>query len=242
MKFAEVRLPASDVDALAEFYSNRLGFPIIQRSDAEVHFQAGRSKLVFVKDPSPQPLSPEERAFSPQHFAFNIPEHRLDDAKAWLQARCDLILDKAGEVVIHSENWNADSLYFHDPDGNIGELIARHTQPTSHAGAFDSSALQCVSEVGIAADDPAATARLACEQLNVNVYRAELNDTFVPVGDEDGLFIIVKTGRLWYPNRVLPARSAPITVAIENAVPFALTPNAQVTPLDMRKQRGFEIR
>lgn len=228
MKFAEVRLPASDVDAQAEFYGNRLGLPIIQRNDDEVHLQAGQSKLVFVKEPTLQPLSPEERSFAPQHFAFNIPEHRLEDAEAWLQARCDLIPDNAGEVVIHSENWNADSLYFYDPDGNIGELIARHTQPAPHAGAFDSSALLCVSEVGISTHDPAATARLACEQLNASVYRTELNDTFVPVGDEDGLFIIVKTGRLWYPNRVLPARSAPITVAIGNATPFALTPSVQV--------------
>jgi hypothetical protein len=176
----------------------------------------------------PSPNLYQRERHQPQHFAFNIPEHRLEDAKAWLQARCELIPDEAGNDVIYSEDWNSHALYFYDPDGNIGELIARHTQPATHAGAFDSSALLCVSEVGIVTDDPSATASLACKRVNAQVYRSKLNDTFVPVGDEDGLFIIVKTGRLWYPNRVLPAQPAPITVAIAGAPSFDLTESAQV--------------
>ena len=232
MKFAEVRLPANDIDALADFYAGRLNLPMLQRSAGEVHFQVGRSRLVFVKQPthlpSPPALSPRERVFSAQHFAFNIPEHRLEDAKAWLQARCDLIPDTAGNDVIYSADWNSHALYFYDPDGNIGELIARHTQPTAHAGAFDASALLRVSEVGIVTGDPRSAASLACERLNAQVYRTELNDAFVPVGDEDGMLIIVKTGRRWYPNRVLPAEAAPITVAIAGAPAFDLTESAQV--------------
>lgn len=229
MKFTEVRLPANDLDALAAFYGGRLGLPIIQRNSGELHFLAGGSRLVFVKQSSPQHLSLEEKRVWPQHYAFNVPEHKFDDAKTWLQARCDLIPDEAGHTVIYHENWDAHSLYFYDPDGNIGELIARHTQPTAHAGAFDASALLCVSEVGIVTSDPAATARLACEQLNAAVYRTELNDTFAPVGDEDGLFIIVKAGRLWMPDRVLPAQPSPITVAVAGAPTFNLTPSAHVT-------------
>lgn len=229
MKFQDVRLPAINVHALVAFYSDKFGLPVTQRNHGEVHFQIGMSRLVFAKQPSPQPLSQEERGFAPQHFAFNIPEHRFDDAKAWLQARCDLIPDEAGNTVIYHDNWDAHSLYFYDPDGNIGELIARHTKPTAHAGAFDASALLCVSEVGIVTSDPAATARLACEQLNAAVYRTELNDTFAPVGDEDGLFIIVKEGRLWMPDRVLPAQPSPITVAIAGASSFDLTSSAHVT-------------
>jgi catechol-2,3-dioxygenase len=231
MKFAEVRLPAKNIEALAEFYGSTLNLPILQRSDAEVHFQVGGSRLVFVRQSFPLPspnLSLGERDFAPQHFAFNIPEHRLEDAKAWLQARCELISDEAGNDVTYHENWNAHSLYFYDHDGNIGELIARHTQPESHTGAFDASALLCISEVGIVTDDPSATARLACERLNAQVYRTKLNDTFVPVGNESGLFIIVKSSRRWYPNRVLPAQPAPISIGIAGAPQFDLTPNVQV--------------
>lgn len=220
MKFAEVRLPANDVDAQAVFYGDTLGLPIVARNDGEVHFQVGVSRLVFA-----QVLSQD---FAPQHFAFNIPEHRLEEARSWLQKRCELIPDEAGNEVIHSENWNAHSVYFYDADGNIGELIARHTQPTPHAGAFDASALLCVSEVGSVTDDPAATAKLACANLNAQVYRSKLNDTFVPVGDEDGLLIIVKMGRLWYPDCVLPAQYSPITLAIAGATSFDLTPDTHV--------------
>jgi catechol 2,3-dioxygenase-like lactoylglutathione lyase family enzyme len=226
MKFAEVRLPAKDVDAMAEFYAGKLNLPIIQHSEGEVHFQIGESRLVFVKHPSPD-LSQGERSW-PQHFAFNIPEHRLDDAKAWLQARCDLIPDEAGIEVIYHDNWDAHALYFYDPDGNIVELIARHTQPAPYAGAFDASALLCVSEVGIVTDDPRSTARLACERLNAQSYCSEMNDAFVPVGDEDGLFIIVNTGRRWYPDLVVPAQPSPITVAIAGAPKFDLTPSVQI--------------
>lgn len=233
MNFVEVRLPANDIHAQTAFYGDLLGLPIVQRSAGEVHFQVGRSKLVFTQ-PSPLPLShpsnnaQEERGYPPQHFAFNIPEHRFDDAKVWLQARCKLVPDAAGNEVFYFENWDAHALYFYDADGNIGELIARHTQPTPHAGAFDASALFCISEVGIVTDKPAATAMLACGRLNAHLYRTELNDVFVPVGDEDGLLIIVKTGRLWFSSRVLPAQPAPITLAIAGAAAFDLTPSVQV--------------
>jgi catechol 2,3-dioxygenase-like lactoylglutathione lyase family enzyme len=229
MNFTQVQLPAKDVDAQAVFYGNLLGLPTLHRSAGEVHFQVGRSRLVFVKLPSPQPLSHGERGYAPQHFAFNIPEHRIDDAKTWLQARCDVVPDEAGNDVIYSQNWHSHGLYFYDGDGNIGELIARHTQPTPHTGAFDASALLCVSEVGIVTADPAATATLACERLSAMVYRDTVNDTFVPVGDEDGLLIIVKAGRRWMPDRVLPARVAPITVAIAGAPQFNLTQDVHVT-------------
>jgi catechol 2,3-dioxygenase-like lactoylglutathione lyase family enzyme len=228
MKFAEVQLPAKNVDALAAFYGSTLNLPITHRSDGQVEFQVGRSRLVFVKQPSPPALSFGERESRPQHFAFNIPEHRLEDAKAWLQANCDLIPGEAGNDVIYHDNWNAHSLYFYDSDGNIGELIARHTQPAPHAGAFDASALLCVSEVGIVTDDPRSTARLACERLNAQSYCSEINDAFVPVGDEDGLFIIVNTGRRWYPDLVVPAQPSPITVAIAGAPKFDLTPSVQI--------------
>jgi catechol-2,3-dioxygenase len=91
MNFSEVRLPAKDVDAQAVFYGNLLGLPTLHRSAGEVHFQVGRSRLVFVQTPA--------HGFAPQHFAFNIPEHRFEDAKAWLQARCELIPDEAGNEV-----------------------------------------------------------------------------------------------------------------------------------------------
>lgn len=220
MKFTEVRLPAKDIDAQAAFYGSILNLPMIQHNAGEVHFQVGRSRLVFVKTPL--------HDFAPQHFAFNIPEHRFEDAKAWLQARRDLIPDEAGNDVIYSQNWDAHNVYFYDADGNIGELIARHTQFTPYAGAFDASALLCISEVGIVTDDPSATACLACRQLNATVYRDSLNDTFVPVGDEDGLLIMVKTGRMWYPDRVLPAQPAPISVAIAGAPTLNLTPDVHI--------------
>jgi hypothetical protein len=82
--------------------------------------------------------------------------------------------------------------------------------------------------VGIVTEDPSATASLACNRLNAQVYRAALNDTFVPVGDEDGLLIIVKTGRLWFSDRRLPARPAPIEIVIARAPAFDLTSNAKV--------------
>ena len=43
-----------------------------------------------------------------------------------------------------------------------------------------------------------------CDTLGVTVYDGEGGDMFTAVGDELGLFIVVKQGRIWYPETGIP--------------------------------------
>lgn len=58
-------------------------------------------------------------------------------------------------------------------------------------------------------------------QVGSQVYRDASGEMFGAVGDENGLFIVVKRDRLWFPDRQVAAQEAPITARIsENARDF----------------------
>jgi hypothetical protein len=50
----------------------------------------------------------------------------------------------------------------------------------------------------------------------VSVYDGAGSDTFTAVGDEDGLFIVVKRGRIWYPETGVAADVYPVAVTLAN--------------------------
>lgn len=224
MKFAEIRLRAARTDALAEFYAGRLGLRLIEHASQQLCLQAGRSTLTFVQGD----------VTAPYHFAFNISPDRFAEAKAWLGARCPLVRGEDGADAFHFADWQADALYCYDPAGNLVELIARHALPDRHTGPFDASALLNVSEIGVVTDDVRATALHACEALGAPIYRSQLNDAFVPVGDEEGLLIIVARGRRWFPDRVIAGQPAAIDIRLDGgalalATPIRLTPDVKIT-------------
>jgi catechol 2,3-dioxygenase-like lactoylglutathione lyase family enzyme len=207
MKFAEIRLRAARTDALAEFYAGRLGVRLIEHTSQHVRLRVGRSVLTFVQGD----------ADAQHHFAFNIPPDRFAEAKVWLSARCPLVRGEDGGDTFHFADWRADAVYFYDPAGNLVELIARHALPDRHDGPFDASALLGVSEIGVVTDDVRTTASRACQALGAPIYRSQLNDAFVPVGDEEGLLIIVARGRPWFPDRVQVAQPFAVDIALGGA-------------------------
>jgi hypothetical protein len=130
---------------------------------------------------------------TPHHFAFHVAGF-----ERW-RGRLDL-----SEEHDFSSWGDARSVYFRDPEGNVGELVAR-----PHAGPEPS-----LAEIGLPVDDvPAAVDALAT--LGLTPYR-EPDETFAPVGDEDGLLIVVRVGRGWFPVGE-PAGAAPIDVVVEGA-------------------------
>ncbi len=223
MNIIELRLQANDLDALARFYGQTLGLAILDFSHASVCIAVGASRLVFAHT---------HQAVPPYHVAFNVPEHLFAEAKAWLSKRCPLVNDASGNDEFNFENWNAHAVYFDDPCGNLLELIARHTLPSSADGKFGSHSLLCISEIGIVTDEPRITAQLARDKLGTSVYRGEPNDQFVPAGDEHGLLIIVARGRPWFNQETLRAEPGPVTVQIAGAPTFDLTPHARIIGTD----------
>lgn len=128
---------------------------------------------------------------SPHHFAFHVA-----GLEPWKER-----LDVSDEHDFSS--WGgARAVYFRDPEENVGELIAR---PAAHAELS-------LAEVGLPVEDVSAAVETLEHELGLGAYR-ETNESFTPVGDDDGLLIVVSVGRGWFPVGV-PAGSSAIEVAI----------------------------
>ena len=79
MRFRELRLLTARLTEQKEFYTGTLGLPLVDERDRHITIQAGETQLVFT-----QVVDGSEPYY---HFAFNIPENKLAQAKEWLAAR-----------------------------------------------------------------------------------------------------------------------------------------------------------
>ena len=128
---------------------------------------------------------------TPHHFAFHTAS-----LEPW-QRRFD-----ATEEHDFSGWDGARAVYFRDAEQNIVEVLAR-PEPRPEL---------TLAEVGLPVEDVAAAVE-ALAELGVQPYR-EWDETFAPLGDADGLLIVVRTGRSWIPYDV-PAGTAPVEVTVE---------------------------
>lgn len=207
MKILELRLATSSLAAQIEFYNSTLGLPIIAQSGQATMFQVGQSRLTFEAATHEVP--------GVYHFAFNIPHNQFEAARQWIESRAALLADVNGETTFYSEHWNAHMLYFLDPQGNVLELIARHTLANDQERFFDAASLLNISEIGIATEDVAAQVADVMARTASPVYRGPGSNTFTAVGDEYGLAIIVQQGRIWFPDTGKPAAQMSLTVIID---------------------------
>lgn len=202
MDIRRLELLSADLEAQKDFYGDVLDLPV--RLDSTIlEVQAGRTKLLFTHAPE------FDGAY---HFAFNIPENQFDAAKSWISGRIPLLRDENGHDEFHSENWNSSSVYFKDPAGNVLELIARHDLKNAMNEEFNSKQILNISEIGLPSEDVVGLADKICKQLDVSVFRQEPNESFTPVGDDNGLIIIPVKGRIWIPNSGVPARLLSVRV------------------------------
>ena len=100
---------------------------------------------------------------------------------------------------------SARAVYFRDPERNIVEFLAR-PEPRPELS---------LAEVGLPVDD-VANAVAALAELGLEPYR-DWDETFAPLGNADGLLILVRVGRGWMPYDE-PAGPAPIHVTIAGAL------------------------
>jgi catechol 2,3-dioxygenase-like lactoylglutathione lyase family enzyme len=196
VNFVELRLPSARADEQLRFYSETLG---LAREGAAV--RAGATLLQF----EDAPLS------SPLHFAFNVPENQIREARDWAAERAPLLSDGDNELIDFS-GWNAHAVYFRDPDGNIVELIARHDLPNASTEPFSAASLLEVSEAGVPTSDVPGVVDLLAGELGAPLYDGD-RSRFAALGDPEGLFIVVPLRRPWYPT-ALAARDAPLEVVV----------------------------
>lgn len=123
------------------------------------------------------------------------------------------MLDESG----NSKNWNASSIYFLDPHGNIFELIYRYEMDNNSSELFSSKSIQLINEVGLAHELPLNLAQTIHSNYGIGYFsKGPVSEEFVALGDENGLLVISGLKRNWYPTNQA-ARVAQLAAVIKNS-------------------------
>jgi hypothetical protein len=206
MKFRRVQLtaPPSSLHGLDDFYVGRLGCARMRIGETELVFAPGAGEPFY-------------------HFALLVPGNRFDAALAWIRERAELLPDPAsGDVVFDFENWDALACYFHDPAGNIVELIAhRGIGESEREGAFAATELLGISELGLVGDKRELAAALG--DLGLEQWDGDVEDEarLAFVGEKARTLILSPEGRGWLPtNR--PAGPHPCEVELSAPIEGAV--------------------
>ena len=189
-------LTGSSVNELKKFYTEIIGLPLVSEHPDHFIVRAGETTIRFKKtnEQGPAPF---------YHFAFNIPENKILKAREWQLKRTALSatpshMTDAGypNDIRHFQNWNAHSIFFWDPAGNLVEYIARHDLKNSNDEEFTSKDLVCASEIAFIVDNTETIADEIKTTFELSQYKGG-DGNFRAIGDENGLLLIIKKGRVW---------------------------------------------
>jgi catechol 2,3-dioxygenase-like lactoylglutathione lyase family enzyme len=212
MQITTVSARVRDTDAAAGFFENVLLLKVDGRADGDadtVQVRIGATMLELTED---------RETVGRHHLAITIPSNKFSAARDWLEPRSTLIgTPDADEFEFAA--WNARSLYFSGPDRSVLELIIRRDLDNDTRGAFTSADLLCISEVGVATNDVLAMAEFLRTEADVRPYAGDPGRTFAPVGDTDGLLILVPPGRPWFPTTDRGASPGPVLVEATGSRP-----------------------
>lgn len=119
-RIKETCIYVTDLHRTKQFYEGTLGLPLISLVEGRhVFFRAGESVLLcFIAGATENEKSlPPHGARGSVHFAFEVEKN---DYPASLK-----MIGKAGIPVLHQHTWpnGRRSFYFHDPDGNLVEVL-----------------------------------------------------------------------------------------------------------------------
>ncbi len=184
---------AAPLAEMRNFYHGQLGLPVLEETAGKLTL-GGATRLTFVRS------KPEQgRPF--YHFAFNIPENKIRLAREWQLKRTRIIPPSQGlrdpafpDDIVAFRNWNAHSIFFWDPAGNLVEYIARHDLANAASGPFTSADLLYASEIGLVVDDVDSVASELKATFELEQYRGG-SAAFRAIGDEHGLLLTMKRGR-----------------------------------------------
>ncbi|MFD1928081.1 glyoxalase [Sporosarcina siberiensis] len=184
--FKSVTFYTNKLKALKRFYGDVMEFSIVESTNEQFVVEIGQSAITFIHTDQP--------AF--YHFAINIPGNQFSMLKFWMQDRVTL---NRGESLdeIYFSSFDADSMYFEDPAGNIVELIGRRKQDLF--GEVSKASFLNISEVGIVTPFVASVG----DQLQdfgiplrggTDVNPMTLNF----LGKGDAFIVLVPPNRKWY--------------------------------------------
>jgi catechol-2,3-dioxygenase len=204
VKIHHVTMSVPDPDQTVRFLMGLFGFAV-ERGDTATTLIVGRSRLTLEAGPA------EPDGF--YHLAFDIPENVIVPARDLLAAQVPILSASDTWIVSSAPGWDAHSVYFNAP-GNLNlELIARHRLPNAIDRPFTLNDLLHISEIGVVVDDTT-QATQALQAVGLAPFGEPL-ETFAPVGDDEGLLIVVKAGRTWFPTQDQRTTGRPLHVRVE---------------------------
>lgn len=203
MRIRDLILPASDPAAVSAYFAD-----VLQMDVEGGAIVLGWSTI--------RPVPADGQPTGGVHLAFNVPDNRFTEAMAWLCERTPLQRSPDGKAYFALEsNWKSQSVYFTGPDGLILELIGRKRLPlSSRTGLFHGSEITCLSEVGLPIGDVPGTQRRLADAFGLTPL-SEPSDAFAPMGDDEGLLIMVDATRRWFPEQRDLPNAAGIELVIE---------------------------
>ncbi|WP_138752555.1 VOC family protein [Paenibacillus sinopodophylli] len=190
MRIHSIKLLTKQLKQLHRFYTDVFGLTLKENSSETFAVKVGHSDLIFeLADHA------EENPF--YHFAFDIPENKIDEAIVWLDSvgvTLNILPDNTFKA--YSKTWHATSIYFYDPAGNIVEFIARHNHDNAILAPFTGKELLRISEIGLVVNDVTSMKDSMRTNYIINGYK-DSYETFAAIGDEEGLFILSANHRAW---------------------------------------------
>ena len=207
MKLEQIQIQTNNIQKTTAFYQDILGLSIIEKNSKWVTIQAGNSILKFIENSTFDSI---------YHFAFNIPENKLEEAIEWCKNKVGLIIIEDQNVIANFEAWNANAVYFYDNNGNLLEFISRHDLENASTENFSSKSILNISEIGIVTENPLELGNRLIEKQALEFFSKNTNsEVFSALGNDEGLLIMVQPNRNWYPTQI-PSESNWTEVRILN--------------------------
>jgi catechol 2,3-dioxygenase-like lactoylglutathione lyase family enzyme len=182
MKIYQVNANCFHTEEMREFYQEVLEMDLIVSGDSSFTVMAGSTKLVFQKD--------ETRPY--YHLCFRLGADYYEHIYRKLAERNLLLPNSEGEYRLF---WEGKQAYFTDPDGNILELLER---PFIWGNEHPGNKWYDIGEVGMPVVDVAGMQEKLAPYIDDQHH--ERSGTFAFYGDNQGVLVVVKDGRHWYPT------------------------------------------
>lgn len=214
--FKSVVFYTNHLKSLRRFYMNTLELTITEATDEYFTIRMGESLVTFKQHNKP--------AF--YHFAINIPGNQFSLMKHWIKERIPLNRE-GGRDEVYFENFDADSMYFHDPAGNIVELIGRRKRDL--LGELSSDAFLNISEVGIVTPYVTEVGE-RLQDAGIPLWRSlEVKEDEINfLGKNETFFVLVPEGRRWYFSNQI-SKVFPMEVTLSDGTHITVCADGKLT-------------
>lgn len=140
----------------------------------------------------------------------------MSAAVDYLDQRKALYLLEDGKTTIEFVSWNAESVYFEDPEGNIGEFIVRHDLENKSEEPFSIRSIINLNEVGIPNRNIPGTDIFLSQVIGTSFYKGN-KERFGTHGGPEANFLMPNTDLKpnWFPTNC-PVEYAPFDLKLSH--------------------------